>query len=116
MAVHSHRNTPGHTIGTSIISKDDGRPAQEDDHTPGQTAVGFSNMSVRPAKNGGFEVSHTPVPKTQTPKGDTGAHEPIGHPETPVEEQLHVFRSATETHRHIGQLLGVRMGSGAQEI
>ena len=103
MAFQSHRGTMGHKIGSSIIGKDNGKPAEPDadDRGMGQTAVGFSHMSVKPAANG-FTVSHTP-------KG-MGAPE-----EAPAEEQAHVFRDATEAHNHLGQRLGVRMASGLQK-
>jgi hypothetical protein len=105
MGYQSHKGTAGHTIGSQIIGKESGSKSTPD---PAHTAAGFSHLSIKPSENGGFAVTHTP--KQESGKAD------IGKPETPVEEQLHVFRSATEAHNHIGSLLGVRMGSGAQSI
>ncbi len=110
MAHNPHRGTAGHTIATSILSKEGQDNSKDpDSQSAGQLVSGFSHMSVRPSSNGGFAVTHTPMPK-----GESG-HSQIGHPETPTEEQLHVFRDATEAHNHIGQLLGVRMASGQQQ-
>jgi hypothetical protein len=112
MAFNPHKGTAGHTIGSQIIGKE--KPGQpNEDNSMGQTATGFQHLPdihTHGAVNG-ITVSHTP----KMPKGESG-QEQIGHPETPVEEQMHVFRSAEEAHHHIGQLLGVRLGSGAQPV
>lgn len=108
MGHSAHRGTVGHTIGSQIIGKES--QPKPDDNTIGQTATGFSHIPdihVKGAANG--------VSVTHTPKQEQGTQQ-VGKPETPVEEQLHVFRSATEAHNHIGQLLGVRIASGAQEV
>lgn len=113
MGHSSHRGTTGHTIGSQIIGKDSGtgkNTSSDPDSQSGQTLSGFSRLEVKPSQNNGFAVSHSPIPK-----GESGK-EQIGHPETPVQEQMHVFRSAEEAHNHIGTLLGVRMASGAQEV
>ena len=103
MAFQSHRGTMGHKIGSSIIGKDNGKPAEPDGDEMGgsaSNAAQFSHMTVRPAANG-FTVTHTPKTANMA--------------EDPAMEQSHVFRDATEAHNHIGQLLGVRMASGLQK-
>ena len=100
MAVNAHRGTVGHTIGAQIIGKD--TPTGTSKPKSGATP-GFSHMNVKPSQNGGFSVEHTPTVPGEKASG-----------ESPVESQLHVFRDAEEAHHHIGELMGVRMGSGAR--
>lgn len=90
----------GHTIGAQVIGKDNPPGTSKPSHG---TTPGFSNMNVKPSNNGGFSVQHTP-----TVPGEKAS------PESPVEEQLHVFRDAEAAHQHIGELMGVRLGSGAR--
>ena len=117
MAFSSHKGTQGHAIGKSIMGRDTSvgtsNSNDPDAQSEGNVALGFQHMSVRPSNNGGFSVTHQP--KTPVAAGEK-AGAGVAKAETPVEEQLHVFRSAEEAHNHIGQLLGVRMGSGAQSV
>lgn len=100
MGFSAHRGTTGHTIGAQVIGKDNptGTSPKASGNLPG---LKFSDMSVKPAQNG-ITVRHTPP----LPQGTKE------YSESAPQEQLHVFRDAEEAHNHIGELLGVRMGSG----
>lgn len=104
MGFASHRGTTGHSIGKSIIGKDDGQRAElSGEHTNSMTpedAGTVTSFHGKRAANGGWSITHTPT----TPR-----------PEAPAEEQMHVFRDAEEAHSHLGALMGVtavRVGSG----
>lgn len=102
MGFNSHKGTLGHSIGKSIIGKDNdaGKPNGEDSASQ---SMGFSHINIQPAANG-LVVKHTPA---MGPGAET-------KPENPSEEQTHIFRNAAEAHEHLGTLLGLKLGSGAQ--
>ncbi len=101
MGYNAHRGTVGHTIGKSIIGKDDGKPA------PSTGSGGGHNLrSIRAefGENGGVSVTHSLKP---TSKGQDQFD--------PRLEQTHMFRDAQEAHNHMGALMGLtalRVGSG----
>lgn len=99
MGFNSHRGTVGHSIGKSIIGKGDDSPMPP--ATPSKPGS-LRSMSVEFAHNGGVSVQH----RLHPPKGKDSYD--------PSLEQTHMFRDATEAHRHIGELMGIRMASGEQ--
>lgn len=115
MSFNSHKGTMGHSVAKSIMTPDlkqsdsPGHSTSSDPDSAGQSMVGFSHASIKSASNGGFSVSHTPT----TGQGSQTSAGSI-HPESPAEEQMHVFRNAQEAHQHLGTLLGLREGSGSQ--
>ena len=107
MAFKSHSGTMGHKIGSAIIGKDNGKPA-EPDGDEGAALTGFYHLPdihIKGAANG-LTVTHTPKPAGSANQSQA---------ESAPQEQMHVFRDAQEAHNHIGQLLGVRMASGLQK-
>lgn len=117
MSFNSHKGTMGHSVAKSIMTPDlkqsdsPGHSTSSDPDSAGQSMVGFSHIPairVQGAANG-IAIHHTPT----TGQGSQTSAGSI-HPESPAEEQMHVFRNAQEAHQHLGTLLGLREGSGSQ--
>lgn len=96
MAVNTHKGTLGHSIGQSILGRDQPPGTSKASQVNIKSAQGpsqeaktdFHHISVTRAHNG-FSISHSA-------KGKDGA---------PSEDTTHVFTDPADAHAHLGNLL-----------
>lgn len=103
-----NKGSIGHAIGMSIIGKGDSHPMPSFASTPatpkpkgdGGTTSGDINslrrVTLEPADNGGYTVTHEPKPVKG--KGDA----PNDYPS----DKKHVFGDAKSAHAHLSKLMG----------